>query len=418
MKVVWFTNSVPPAVCQRLGRSQSTSGPWMWALLEALRSRPEVQVHVLAISRAVPTMTFEQDGVGYRIIGVGRRVFHWHPSNEGLDRCAEAVREIKPQLAHVHGTELCYGLLGARLMVQPPVVISIQGLIGVCAPHMWGRLGVIGALSATSLTEVVRGGGLLWRPRQYRLAGGREREIIRGNRFFLGRTGWDHAHVWSINPAAIMHRVGEVLRRPFHELRWELNRCRRHSVIFTNAASPHKGVETLVESLGILQREFPDLRLRLAGSLTGRYGHFVRARIRRMNMERNVEYLGYIDAETMAQELAESHVFVSASHIDNSPNSLAEAQVVGLPCVASYAGGIPSMVEDGQTGLLFPVGDAAMLAHRIRQVFLDDRLAAGLGASARQEALRRHDPETVVNQLLSAYEAVLRRQTSRSGLDA
>ena len=70
----------------------------------------------------------------------------------------------------------------------------------------------------------------------------------------------------------------------------------------------------------------------------------------------------------MARELTRSHAFVISSYIENSPNSLAEAMLVGMPCVASFVGGIPSMVDDGRTGLLYPVDDVALLAAQIRQV--------------------------------------------------
>jgi glycosyltransferase involved in cell wall biosynthesis len=109
----------------------------------------------------------------------------------------------------------------------------------------------------------------------------------------------------------------------------------------------------------------------------------------------------------MAGKLCKSHVFAISSYIENSPNSLCEAMLVGMPCAASYAGGIPSLVEEGKTGLFFPPGDAAVLAGKIRQIFLDDDLAVRLGSQARLEAMKRHSPEQVVNQLLTAYRKVI-----------
>ena len=109
----------------------------------------------------------------------------------------------------------------------------------------------------------------------------------------------------------------------------------------------------------------------------------------------------------MASELCRSHVFAISSYIENSPNSLCEAMQVGLPCVASYAGGIPSLVEQRRTGLLFPVGDAPLLADSIMRIFRDDGLACRLGAAARAEASERHAPERVLSQLLDAYNNVI-----------
>src|SRR4029079_13537382 len=92
----------------------------------------------------------------------------------------------------------------------------------------------------------------------------------------------------------------------------------------------------------------------------------------------SVEFLGYLNASEVAAELSRSHVFATSSYLENSPNSLCEAMQVGLPCVATFAGGIPSLVDHGRTGLLFPTGDAPLLAESILRIFRSDDLAAGL----------------------------------------
>src|SRR5258708_2713571 len=109
----------------------------------------------------------------------------------------------------------------------------------------------------------------------------------------------------------------------------------------------------------------------------------------------------------MVIQLSRAQVFAISSYIENSPNSLCEAMQVGLPCVATYAGGIPSLVEHGRTGLLFPPGDAPLLADAIMRIFRDDDLATWLGQAARTEASERHAPQRVISQLLNAYDNVV-----------
>ncbi|HET9594967.1 MAG TPA: glycosyltransferase, partial [Anaeromyxobacteraceae bacterium] len=167
-------------------------------------------------------------------------------------------------------------------------------------------------------------------------------------------------------------------------------------------------LETVLEAMRVLRR-FPGAELAIAGNVptSSGYGAFVRARIARLGLAGRVKLLGYLDAPSLAAELATSHAYVIASTAENSPNSLCEAQAVGTPCVASYAGGIPSLVEDGRTGLLSPPGDAPPLAAQLERVLDDDLLAARLSAAAREEAARRHDRAAVVAQLLGAYRAVV-----------
>jgi glycosyltransferase involved in cell wall biosynthesis len=68
---------------------------------------------------------------------------------------------------------------------------------------------------------------------------------------------------------------------------------------------------------------------------------------------------------------------------------------------------MPSMVQEGKTGLHFPPGDAGVLAYQLRKVFLDDELARGLGRQARAMALKRHDPQTVADRIMEVYRQVL-----------
>jgi glycosyltransferase involved in cell wall biosynthesis len=104
------------------------------------------------------------------------------------------------------------------------------------------------------------------------------------------------------------------------------------------------------------------------------------------------------------------------SFAENSSNSLCEAQTVGVPCVAAAAGGTPSIVDDGRTGLLYPAGDPEALAEQVARVLSDDLLASRLGSAGRGEALLRHARRRVVGELLAAYRSILGRSAEDDGV--
>ena len=241
-------------------------------------------------------------------------------------------------------------------MISTPCVISLQGLLIPYADSFFGGLSPIDVWRSERFIEVATRRGLLWRYRDYREAARREREILAGAKIVLGRTDWDRMHAWSVNPRAEYLHVGEVLRKDFQQAHWDVNQCERHSIIFTNAGDPRRGTETLLRALMIVRQEFPGAKLRLAGGLGTRYGYdrFLRRMIVDNNLSDSVEYLGRLDAGAMAKELSRSHVFAIASYIENSPNSLCEAMQVGMPCVASYVGGIPNLVDAGDRDFCFP----------------------------------------------------------------
>ena len=57
-----------------------------------------------------------------------------------------------------------------------------------------------------------------------------------------------------------------------------------------------------------------------------------------------------------------SDLYVSASHIENSPNSVAEAQLIGMPCIATGVGGTATYIEHNISGIIVPPGDPYALA--------------------------------------------------------
>ena len=405
MRILWFVNDPLPAVLRRMGIEPAGTGYWIPNLLEEMRRTTGLPIETVTVTQGFKDDTFEEDGIRYTILGQPKYQSFFNFRQIDLDRCRDLVRDRNPDIIHIHGTERFFGLLPARNLISTPCVISLQGLLGPYLPAFFGALSPREIWHSHRLIELATRRGLLWRYRDFAIGARQEREILSGARVFMGRTDWDRAHVQSLNPGASYYHVGEILRPQFAQARWSVRKCERHTVIFTNAGEPRRGTEVLLDAIQIVRREFPGARLLLAGSIGARRGYdrFLLRRIREKGLPQAVEFLGYLDGDAMARELERAHVFAISSYIENSPNSLCEAMQVGLPCAASYAGGIPGLVDHGRTGFLFPCGDAPLLADSILRIFRDDDLAARLGQAARDEATYRHAPERVVAQLLAAY---------------
>lgn len=417
MRVLWFTNIPLPAVTKRLGiDAHGYGGHWMSALLGGVAGTNDISLGVATAYPALPDAKFTDEGVNYYVVGQPRRLPTSSCRDVDLNACRDIVDEFRPDIIHIHGTERFYGLLKSRKLVDVPVAVSIQGLLEPYSMYRnyFGTLSPWGIFRATRLLEVAAGLGLMHGYRDIKRGAKQEAEMLSSVDGFLGRTSWDKAHTCWRNPTATYRYVGEVLRENFSQHRWCLGKVKRHSIIFTNAGHPRRGTETLLEAVGILRNEFPDITLRLAGRISERsgYGRHLRRAISRARLKDCTELLRYLDAESMAKELSRSHVFAITSFIENSPNSLAEAMQIGMPCVASYAGGIPDMIRDDVSGAFFPCGDAALLAQAIRKIFLNDELAVNYGAAARKEAIKRHAPGCIVEQLLSAYKVILDRNSN------
>ncbi len=412
MRVLWFCNVPTLEMYRHAGQvNVRHGGHWVAQLSRHLLGTKDIELGIAVAYPDLPESEFEYENVHYFIVQQPHRFHAFDMRTADIKKCLAIIEKFQPDIIHIHGSERFYGMIRASGKTTIPTCLSIQGLLGSfsLARHFFGSLSLRDIFRSLRLIELPFRLGLAWQFLYARKGARREAKILAGVDGFLGRTEWDRAHVKQYHQAALYFPVGEILRPVFYESRWDLTKCDRHTVIYTNAGHPNRGTENLLAAIAFLRTEFPAIRLRLAGIVSARsgYGRFIRRRIRDLKLDDRVDFLGYLDDQAMVCELLRTHVFAITSYNENSPNSLAEAMLVGMPCVASYVGGIPSMVRDNETGLLYPVDDVPLLAEKIRQIFVDGELANRLASNARDAAHQRHEPARVVGQLTAAYRGLL-----------
>ncbi len=382
----------------------------MSSLLDYLNGNSDYQMAVVTAAPVKQIVHSKENGIDFFLTPSGKNN-NKRNMIKALNTCASIISNWNPDLIHIHGTERFYGLLSARNIVDIPTVISVQGLLGPYSEwyHFFGNKPLIEIVRMHRIIEPLVLRGPLWNYWNYIKAARLEKEIIRGNTYFLGRTSWDKSHVLGMNPEARYYHVGETLRSPFWNNRWRIDKCKKFRIIFTNAGHPRKGADILFEAALYLRKDFPDIEVCIAGPISKKngYGRYLRKKMACLGSI--VKELGMLTAEEMTSELMQSHVFVSPSFIDNSPNAVCEAQLMGMPVVSSYTGGVPSLIDEGNTGLFFPTGDPEVLSSRIRDIFLDDQLAQSLGKRANAVARKRHANEIVFDQLKNAYTDIINK---------
>ncbi len=98
--------------------------------------------------------------------------------------------------------------------------------------------------------------------------------------------------------------------------------------------------------------------------------------------------------------------------MDNSPNSVAEAMASGVPVIASDVGGIPSMIENGATGLLIQPENHHQLAEAIILLLQDEAQRKRLASRAKRVALQRHFPSEVAQKTMDVYKDIVAKEQS------
>ena len=136
------------------------------------------------------------------------------------------------------------------------------------------------------------------------------------------------------------------------------------------------------------------------------YGKYLRRLILKNRLEGKVRVLGNLSAEEMKREYLSAQIFVCPSAVENSPNSVAEGQLLGVPVAASRTGGIPDVVKDGVSGLLFEKGNIHELAACVSRILTDKQLAKELSASERETAAKLYNGENNYQKLIEIYQSI------------
>lgn len=415
MKVLWITNILFPEAESQLVESEGlkSSGGWMLGAAEALSKNDNVKLYVAAVSHLVNELTIlNGKRTRYYVMPIGKGnvkenkdyQYYWNIINS----------EVAPDVVHIHGTEYSHGHAYMKACGSDNVVISIQGMISAC--HYYYSYGITRADIYKNITfrDILRG-TIITKQREYRKRAEYETDMLKMSKHIIGRTSWDKARAWAINPEANYYICNETLRPEFYEGHtWNYENCRKHSIFLSQAGYPIKGFHQLLKAMPLILQHYPDAVVRIAGhdiiavdsarqflKLSG-YGQYIRRLIAKYNLEKHVEFTGNLNAGRMRQEYLDSNVFVCPSAIENSPNSVGEAQILGVPCVASYVGGIMDLMKGNEENL-YRFEEIEMLAYKICKIFADKESQVDMRAAA----CRRHDPETNSERLLSIYESII-----------
>lgn len=327
-----------------------------------------------------------------------------------------------PDMIHIWGTEYGHTLAMVNAAEKTgyleKTVISIQGLCSVIARHY--AEGIPCAVQrSTTFRDFIKGNSIRQQQQKFMLRGQMEVKALEKVKHVIGRTDWDKACTTQINPKVHYHFCNETLRQEFYEGTWRYDRCAKHRIFASSCEYPVKGFHYLLEAFPQVLRKYPDAQIVVAGAdpfprkdwseklrMSVHAGYLTKL-IRKYRLEGKLRVAGFLDAQQMRQEYLQSNVFVLPSTIENSPNSMGEAMVLGVPCVASDVGGVADMMTHKKEGFVYQSTAPYMLAHYIMEVFDREDRAEEMGAAARKRAEMTHCPEENLKRLMEIYREIL-----------
>lgn len=415
MKVLWITNILFPEAEAILTKRSDfrSSGGWLLGASKALVSNDGVELAVATVSSIVDDyICLEGNRIKYYIIPYGKGNLKY---NKEYERYFMLVKgDFCPDIVHIHGTEYPHGLAYVNACGADNVVVSIQGLVSVCARYYLAGITKTDVLKNITIYDLFKG-TLLSIQRNYELRGEYEKELLSKVSHIIGRTTWDHVHSLSFNPKASYYCCNETLRGTFYTGDvWTYESCAKHSIFISQASYPLKGLHQLLKAMPMILSKYPDALIRVAGkditktsgirgvlSYRG-YGKYLNKLIKELRLEKNIVFTGNLDAEQMKNEYLSANVFVCPSSIENSPNSLGEAQILGVPCVTSYVGGAVDFMR-GDEDNLYRFEEIEMLADRICKLFENREPNLLMMEVARE----RHSPTNNSTALFGIYKKII-----------
>lgn len=415
MKILWITNiPLPEATAMLTGaRDLKASGGWLIGAAQALTKNGDIDLYVASVSGIVTELTvLKGETVTHYLLPLGKGNLRYNKDYESY--WSQISEEVDPDLVHIHGTEYTHGLAYLKACGCDNVVVSIQGMKSAYYNYYYQGISVWEVITKMTFRDLLKG-SIFKGKKRFKCTAKYEVELLSKVRHIIGRTSWDRARTWAINPYASYHFVNETLRDEFYEgFIWNYNNCTKHSIFVSQASYPIKGLHQLLKAMPIILRHYPKTKIRVAGSditisngfsglkhFTG-YGKIIKSLIKRLELENHIEFTGPLNAKGMRREYLSANVFISPSTIENSPNSLGEAQILGVPCISSYVGGAMDMMKGNESNL-FRFEEVEMLAYKVCEIFENKENQCVMV----NDALHRHNREVNSNQLYSVYMQVI-----------
>ena len=410
MKVLWF--SPTPALYSNKIRGHNGEG-WITSLQNIVSSIKNIELGIAFESAQEAPYTVIDKVNYYPIVhnfGFREKLKPINKQIKLIKKAVAIIKDFNPDVIHLFGSESWYGLLVNYTNI--PIVIHMQGSLPSyynarypAGMSVWNKL----FSKKTSFKQKIMAFRI---DATFHKNAVQEESILKANHYFMGRTHWDKAIVHFYNPNASYFVCQEALRASFinAEQKWEYKERTTVQLISVISGPLYKGVDVILKTAKLL-KENTSLNFEWNICGIGQCDIFESTyNIKASDV--NVHVLGVLSQEELTAQLLDASFYVHPSYIDNSPNSVCEAQILGIPIIATNVGGLATLINDTKTGFLVPANDPLMMASIIVENHHKKALLQQVSKDSRASAMQRHDPEKIKTTLLSIYREIINNNSN------
>lgn len=424
MRILLITNSLQPAAAKYVGINKSVRGGWVYSSAKQIAAIPDNKVCIASIyEHGDKYVKFEDNAILYYVLPTKNRDFY----DKNLEKYWKNItQDFKPDIVHIYGTEYPLSVSYINACGNKGVLVSIQGLVSIYEKYYLGGLNFKDVFFNISFKEILLKATLFDIKKAFKKRSLYEIDLLKKVKYIEGRTSWDKENCWAINPNLKYFECNRTLRDEFYKYQWSPDKIEKYSIFLSQGRMPLKGLHMVLRALSIVKRFYPNVKLYVTNrvdmniSIIKRiwkgkcYDNYLRLLIKSLRLEDNVVFTDYLNEKEMCMRYLKSHVFICPSSIENSPNSVGEAQIIGVPCIGSYVGGTMDMIEDGKTGYLYRFEEINMLAYKICHIFqLSKDEILNLSVNERKIALERHSIESNTNKMINIYNEIYNEEYDR-----
>ncbi len=420
MRVLWVCNRAIPVVAKHINIECGNKEGWLTGLSEKLLSEKveDLKLGICFPLNDRPNLKKECEVTAYTFFEDCVNFEKYDPSTE--ERFKEIYDDFKPDVIHIFGTENAHTLAACRACEdKSKLLVGIQGLCSVYAEHYYDGLAER-IINENTLRDFLKKDNISKQHDKFVKRGEHEIEALSLTGNVTGRTDWDRHYSEKFAKKAKYHFMNETLRSNFYSGEWKYEKCEKYSIFVSQGDYPIKGLHVLLEAFPSVLERFEEAKIYVSGQritgeeslkrriLIGRYGKYIRELIKKGNLSDKVVFLGSLYAEEMKKRYLSSNVFVSPSMMENSPNSVGEAMLLGMPLVSSDVGGVKNLFDNETEGFIYPSLDVNALSDSICKVFSmnGSEEQKNMGKAASRHARITHNPDTNYKRLLEIYEEI------------
>lgn len=453
MRILWVCNIMLPCIAEVLGIEASNKEGWLSGLCQEIMKRHNESNIELNVAFPMPEMLLGEEDVlagevsfeggSLKYYGFKEDTVNPHIYDEGLEKRLSKIAEaVKPDLIHCFGTEYPHTLAICRAYPNKDrILVGIQGFCSACGDIYYSGL-PSKVVESLTFRDWLKKDSIVKQKEKFDLRGKLEIEAIKLAGNVTGRTNWDYNKVKEWNPSINYYKMNETLRSNFYSGQWCDEDAIPHSIFVSQGDYPIKGLHYMLLALPRLKERYSDIKVYVAGNSIveyttlkqkikiSAYGNYMRKIIDKYELQDNIEFLGRLSAEEMKDRYLKSSLFVCCSTVENSPNSLGEAMLLGMPCVSADVGGISSIFNGDEDGILYEMSEDTTLIYNNmcnskadRENILNTNVEALINAisriwenneekytfckNARKHAQNTHDAESNYARMTEIYSKII-----------